>query len=408
MGGDRISVDAGLALIRQGIEPIGTETVMVSAALGRVLATTVLAKRTVPGFRAAAMDGFAIRSIDIQTATVEAPVKLPVSGRAPAGTWPLPVGQGQACSIGTGAPVPEGADAVVMIEHVTVEDQADGQAVSFRSAANAGLNIRQIGEDAVAGRDVLATATVVTPDVIAGLAAYGVSEVEVHRRPAFALIVTGSELSSDNGGARNPASIVDCNGPMISAYAESVGAHVVRLGTVEDTPDALDQALERACGIECDMVITTGGASHGEQDFVRAALERRKAEIVFHGLSMRPGKPILFARLRDGRPFFGLPGNPISACIGMRFFVAQALRSMMGMPEEAGMAIVSDEKGREGVTQFLRGKVVHGDDGRVRIDTSLDQRSHVLSSLMAADTWLRVERDADGTRHLAFPKQLAL
>jgi molybdopterin molybdotransferase len=407
VGGKRISVDEGLALIRRNIRPIATEIVPIGHALGRVTAAPLVAGRTVPGFRAAAMDGFAIRSGDARLATAEAPVRLPISGWAPAGTWPPPLNANQACSIGTGAPVPEGADSVVMSEHAPLLQDATGSSILIAAPATPGLNVRQIGEDVTEGREILRAGVVVTPDIIAGLAAYGLSHIEVFRAPTLAVIVTGSELAGKDRPVADGASIIDCNGPMIAAYAASIGANIRPLGIVEDAAKALDKAFDRACSTDADMVITTGGASHGEHDFLRAALERRSAAIIFHGLSMRPGKPILFAILPDGRPFFGLPGNPVSACIGMRFFVAQALRAMCGLPDEKGAAAVSGEEGREDITLFLRGRIDRSADLGVRIDTGLDQRSHILSSLMAADSWLRVDRVNGDTRHLAFAKQLS-
>jgi molybdopterin molybdotransferase len=400
VGSERISVDDGLDLIRRTVRPLAIETVALDRALGRVTAAPIVAGRSVPGFRAAAMDGFAIRSADVELATADSPVSLPLSARAHAGTWPTPLDPGHACSIGTGAPIPQGADSVVMIEHVRVVQSGHDHSVRIAAPVRPGLNIREIGEDAVQGRSVIGSGAVITPDIVAGLTAYGLARIPVFRAPTLALIVTGSELAP----AADQAGIIDCNGPMIAAYAASLGAGLGSRETVEDAADVLDRALDHACAGDCDIVITTGGASSGEHDFVRAALKRRHADILFDGLAMRPGKPILFALLPDGRPFFGLPGNPVSACIGMRFFVSQALRALCLLPEEKGMIVVSGEPGRDGVTLFLRGRLGQSADHRLRIDTDLDQRSHVLSSLMAADSWLRVDRVDGQARHLAFAK----
>ena len=408
MGRERISVDEGLALIRRHVRLNPSEVIAVDDALGRVTASPVYAGRTVPAFRAAAMDGYAVRSEDVRTATADVPIRLPVCGRASAGTWPAPLSPGAACSIGTGAPVPDGADSVVMIEQVTMTNDRDGTSISITSPAKPGLNIRETGEDAVEGERVLESGKVVTPDVVAGLAAYGVSKIEVAQRAKLALIVTGSELAEASSADCGRAGIIDSNGPMIRAYAAAIGASVLPLGTVEDAMEALDEAFDRACATEADIVLTTGGASHGEQDFVRTVLERRKASVLFDGLSMRPGKPILFALLADGRPFFGLPGNPVAACIGMRFFVAQAVRVMLGLPDESGRTADSSEAGREGTTLFLRGRAGQCADHRLRVDTGIDQRSHILSSLIAADSWLRVDRVDGRARHLAFSKSLQL
>ncbi|MDO6416723.1 molybdopterin molybdotransferase MoeA [Sphingomonas sp. BIUV-7] len=401
MGGDRPSVDEGLALIRGNVRPLPGESVPIDRALGRITAVPLVAARTVPGFRAAAMDGFCLRSQNVAAATPEAPVRLPIAARIAAGTWPVPLRDGSAAGIATGAPVPDGADAIVMIEHSAVETGA--AYVTISTPARPGLNIREIGEDAIAGQKVLDAGHVITPDIVAGMAAYGIGQVAVMWSPRVALVVTGSELARD-GAAIDPSAIIDANGPMIAATLSSVGAILSASERVGDDLAMLGAALDRVCATDADLVVTTGGASRGDYDFVRQALERRGARILFHGLSMRPGKPILFALLADGRPFFGLPGNPVSACIGMRFFVGQALRAMLGLPDERGLAVISDEQGRDDTTLFLRGTFGRGPSAR--FETPFDQRSHILSSLMAADHWLRVDRSGGETRRLAFPKTL--
>ena len=399
--GERVTVDEGLALIRRHVGPLGSEIVQVGQALGRITAAPIIARRTVPGFRAAAMDGYAIRSADVAHAAPDHPVQLTVTDRAPAGARARTIVLGGACSIGTGAPIPDGADAVVMYENVIA---ADGNTI-VSSAVRPGLNIREVGEDAVDGGAVGGPGISVTPDVIAALAAYNVQQVELVRQPTLSLIVTGSELARDDAQDQT-ANILDSNGPMIQAQAALLGLPLRYFGTVRDDPAAIDAALDRASGCDADMVISTGGASQGEQDYVREALIRRNANIIFHGLSMRPGKPILFALLPDGRPFFGLPGNPVSACIGMRFFVSNALRAMLGLPEERGLEISCDEAGREGATLFLRARLSSSGGGELRAETDFDQRSHILSSLISATWWVRVDR-ADGlAKCLAFPKHM--
>lgn len=398
--GERVTVDEGLALIRRHIAPLGSEIVPVGQALGRITAAPIIARRTVPSFRAAAMDGYAIRSADAEQAAPGLPVQLTVTGRAPAGSKAQTILRGGACSIGTGAPIPDGADAVIMHENVIA---ADGTII-VKSPVKSGLNIREVGEDAVDGGAVGGPGISVTPDVIAALAAYDVRQVELMCQPRLALIVTGSELARD--ALDQTATILDSNGPMIRAQAASLGLPIHDIGTVPDDPAALDAALDRAFASDADMVISTGGASHGEQDYIREALIRRNANIIFHGLSMRPGKPILFALLPDGRPFFGLPGNPVSACIGMRFFVSNALRAMLRLPEEHGLEISCDEAGREGTTLFLRARLSCSVGGGLRAETDFDQRSHILSSLISATWWVRVDRADSVATCVAFPKHM--
>lgn len=398
--GERVTVDEGLALIRRHIGPLESEVVQVGQALGRITAAPIIARRTVPSFRAAAMDGYAIRSADVAHAAPDRPVQLTVTDRAPAGVQAQAIVRGGACSIGTGAPIPDGADSVIMYENVIATDGS----IIVSSTVKSGLNIREVGEDAVEGGAVGGRGISVTPDVIAGAAAYDVQQLEMMCQPRLALIVTGSELARD--ALDQTAIILDSNGPMIRAQAASLGLPIRDIGTVPDNPAALDAAFDRALASDADIVISTGGASHGEQDYIREALIRRNANVIFHGLCMRPGKPILFAHLPDGRPFFGLPGNPVSACIGMRFFVSNALRAMLGLPEEQGLEIACSEAGREGTTLFLRARLSSSAAGDLHAETDFDQRSHILSSLISATWWVRVDR-ADGvTKCVAFPKHM--
>lgn len=399
--GERVDVDEALALIRRHIPVLACETVGTERALGRVTAAPIVARRTVPSFRAAAMDGYAVRSADLASAASDKPIGLTIAGRAPAGMQAPPINHGDACSIGTGAPVPEGADAVIMYENVIA---ADGK-ILVTAPVRPGLNIREIGEDAVAGTAVAGPGILITPDVIAALAAYDVRQVELVRQPKLALVVTGSELAR-GAGHEKAAAILDSNGPMIRAQAAALALPLADIGTVPDDPAELDAGFDRALASGADIILSTGGASQGERDFVREALIRRGARIVFHGLAMRPGKPILFALLPDGRPLFGLPGNPVSACIGMRFFVSQALRAMLGLPEEKGLEIACDDAGRDGTTIFLRGSLSQTPTGHLQAQTDFDQRSHILSSLIGANWWFRIDRNAGAATCRAFPKQM--
>lgn len=399
MGSGRIGVDEGLALIREHVRLLGSETLPVVSALGRVVATPVISNRSVPGFRAAAMDGFAVRSEDLHSASADRPVILSVVAHVAAGDAPPPILQGQAVIIGTGARIPVGADAVVMIEHVRAyRNHRDEQAL-FDTSARPGLNIREIGEDAEAGRRVLEIGALVTPDVIGGLLSYGVTDIEVVQIPTLALLVTGSELAGQGDGA--PAAVVDSNGPMIAAMATELGLQVAGPKIVPDDVDIMHAAIANMIAGPSDIMVTTGGASKGERDLVRSTLEALGARIWFHGLSMRPGKPLLFATLPDGRPVFGLPGNPVSANVAMRFFVTGAIRAMQGRPPEQGMLVATTEAGREGLTLFLRSNAPAPD---APINGDLDQRSHILSSLMVAEFWRRIDREGDCVRCLFFSK----
>jgi molybdopterin molybdotransferase len=190
------------------------------------------------------------------------------------------------------------------------------------------------------------------------------------------------------------AGLVDSNAPMIAACAQAFGLPCDFLGAAADQAEAIDRLLDRAS--ECDILLSTGGVSAGDLDLVRDRLEARGAMVYFHGVRMRPGKPILFARLADGRPYFGLPGNPVAALTGFRFFVVPALRRLLGLPEEKGEPVECTAAPRSDCTLILRGRRVTPS----AVDCDLDQRSHVLSSTLAADCWIKLRENGEAE---AFP-----
>lgn len=372
---DRVTVDAALALLRDAAPTPQPECIVTAAALGRVIAEPVLACRNVPSFRAAAMDGFAVRAGDCDTG-----LPLRLAGAVPAGSMPSALPAGHAIAISTGAPVPSGADRIVPREYACLSEGA----LVIDAAWSGNDNIRAIGEDMAKGGVVIGRGTVVGPDAIAAVIASGTETITAFRRPRVAVLSTGNELAAKD----DPACIPDSNAPMIAAGLTDLGIDSVMLGVAPDEPARLAALLAEAEG---DVIVSTGGVSVGNHDPVRGVLEARGARILLHGVAMRPGKPMLVALLPDGRPFVGLPGNPIAALVGFRFFLTALLRAAVGLPPEQGVPVEVDVTAREGTTLFLRATRSRGADGRLAIDTTLDQRSHILSSVVAADCWLRVD-----------------
>ena len=387
----RPSVDEALALIRDRVVPLGAETVATGDAFGRVTATAVQARRDVPAFSMSAMDGFALSSADTAQATEAAPRALRLVAPVYAGGAPAPLERGTAAPIATGASVPAGADAVLVREQA---EQADGHLL-VRSPVDPRRNVRQPGEDIVAGAQIVPAGMMLAPHAVGALAAFGVDRLDVRRRPRLGLISTGSELSGI-GEAVGAAGLIDSNAPMIAACAQALGIPAHFIGRAADQAAALDLLLEGSAG--CDLVLSTGGVSAGDMDLVRERLDAHGARILLHGVRMRPGKPMLFALLADGRPYFGLPGNPVAALASFRFFVVEALRRMLGLPPEKGERVTCNAEPRPETTLLLRGRrtVEPG-----RIDCSLDQRSHVLSSTLLADCWVKLTEG--GATAEAFP-----
>ena len=387
----RLSVDQGLQLIHGHCRLLAAEDIGVDAALGRVLAVPSMAQRDVPGVHASAMDGYAVRDADLGS-------RPKISGDIAAGGAPRALPPGEAMRISTGAPVPAGADRIVAREWARMEN---GRLVVDPSCCH-GANIRLAGEDMTAGAMLLPAGAMITPDRIGALLAAGVTGVAVRRLPTVALLSTGSELATADPDAR----VIDSNGPMIAAAVAGLGLAARRFGAVADDPAMIDAVLDQTME---DIVISSGGVSVGEHDLIRSAIERRGATILFHGLAMRPGKPILFAVLPDGRLFFGLPGNPVAALVGFRFFVTAALRFLLGLEREDGIEARLDMDGRPATTLFLRARTSRSRDGSLCIETAgLDQRSHVLSSVAAADSWLRVDQRDDEVACRLFEKTARL
>ena len=315
-----ISVDQALAIVLERIAPLGAETVALLRALNRVLAEDILADLDLPPFDRARMDGYAVRSSDAESALV----RLRVIGEVAAGkTFDNEVQPGEAVKIFTGAPVPQGPDAVQKVE-VT---ETDGPDVIIKEAVRPGQFITPRASEVAAGERVAESGQKIGPAEMSVLASFGYAQVRVGKRPRVAVISTGSELvevSVRPAGAQ----IRNSNSYTIASYAEQAGAIVDVLGTIEDTTEATCRAL-LAASKDRDMVITSGGVSMGDYDLVKAALNEIGAEVYFDKVSIRPGKPTVFGR-RGSTFFFGLPGNPVSTSVTFNVFVRPAIRKMQG------------------------------------------------------------------------------
>jgi len=317
-----ISVDEAVRLLDAALTPLGRETVALKPALGRVLAADVVADRDFPPTDRSAMDGFAVRSADLPS-----PGTLRVIGevRAGAGAADIEVGPGEACRVFTGAVIPAGADAVVMVER-TEEDRESG-IVRIDDTPTAGRHIRGAAQDLRRGDPVLSSGQEIRPAEIAALASVGLVEVPVYRRPRVAVLSTGDEVVPAHTTPA-PHQVRNSNAPMLMALVEQAGFEAADLGNAPDRRSLLRQKL--ALGLEADLLLVTGGVSVGDYDLVDEELASAGVETLFHGVAMKPGKPILAGR-RAGRLVLGLPGNPLSAFVGFKIFAEPALRRFSGM-----------------------------------------------------------------------------
>src|SRR5947208_8821687 len=288
-------------------------------ALGRVLAEPIVSRATIPPWPNSSMDGYAVRAQD----TNGEPVELAIVGRIIAGAMPSrPLRAGESMRIFTGAPLPEGADAVVPQEDVAADDRR----VTVRGRIAPGAYVRPAGEDVRTGDLVVKPGGVVGAAEVGLLATLGYSQVRVYRRPRVAILSTGNELA-DLGTQPAPAQIPNTNTYSLMAQVLEAGAEPINLGVAPDRLESITERLQ--LGLEADVLVTSAGVSVGELDLVRDALERCGAELHLWQVSMRPGKPITFGA-RAGRPVFGLPGNPVSAMVTFELFVRPALRRMAG------------------------------------------------------------------------------
>ncbi len=384
-----LSVADARARILEHFQALGMENVPISASAGRVLAADVLATHDVPPFSNSSMDGYAVRAGETAGAGSAGPVRLAVSADIPAGSGePLALAPGTAARIMTGAPVPAGADAVVPVEDTDDRRERAGEPppaqVHIRVAPSVGANIRPAGQDMRAGQTVLRAGDVVSPAVVGVLAALGVSPVPVHLRPVVAVFSTGDELRQVDESL-GPGQIRDSNSHTLAAAAAVYGARVVRLDIARDRLADVRARFAEALAAGAQLIISSAGVSVGAYDVVKAAVEADGA-LRFWRVRMRPGKPLAFGHVR-GVPFFGLPGNPVSALVGFEVFVRPALLKMAGRRRWEKLAIYAEllepleSDGRE---SYLRVIVERRGAGYVARPSG-NQGSAVMSSLARAN-----------------------
>ncbi len=377
--------------------------------LGRVLHDDVHAGACLPPFDNAAMDGFALRVGD---GGARAGAEFAVDGRLAAGDGvPALIGDGSAIEIMTGACVPASLDAVVPVEQaIVLARHADGSACRIRLLGDVAVHqhIRRTGTDVAPGTRIVRAGEPVQPQHLMLFAALGATPVAVTRTPRVAVICTGRELVDDPSRALQPGQIRNGNGPFLAACIAAAGAQCVYRATVGDDADSFIAALEAARQARADVVLSTGAVSMGAHDFVPEALRRAGADIAFHKVRMRPGKPLLFARLAEGMAFFGLPGNPVAAAVGMRFFVEPMLRAMLGMPAQRALQATLAEtfEKRAPMTFFLKARLCADASGGLRAEVLPGQESFRVLPLAAANAWavvpeaaMRLERGATVAVH---------
>ncbi|MGI9329270.1 MAG: molybdopterin molybdotransferase MoeA, partial [Gammaproteobacteria bacterium] len=388
-----ISYDEALTRIAAALSPAEPTSSPTIEALDQVTSQAVHSRMDVPDFDNTAMDGIAVRSADMASASADSPVEVSVTGTVAAGEQPGLVLEPQtAVEIMTGAPLPVGADAVIPIERITMTEPGPAhRRASVTTAPDAGANVRRAGEDIRRGDLLLAPGTQLTPESVMNLSAAGVDSVDVHPMPRVAVITTGRELASA-GSPSGTGMIRDSNGPYLAAALPMMGAHLAGQRSASDELSGIVATIRDAMD-EARIIVTTGGVSAGRFDCVPAAVTELGGEILFHKVAIRPGKPVLFARLPDDRWLFGLPGNPVAVAVGLRFFVAPALRALRGLAPEQLMAAQTTQPigKRAGLRFFGKANAQLNASGQLQVSLLTGQESFRIQPLLRANCWAVVK-----------------
>ncbi|MCR9213634.1 MAG: molybdopterin molybdotransferase MoeA [Proteobacteria bacterium] len=384
-----ISVSEARAKVLKEIKPVSTEQVSIDQAHGRVLCEDIVARRTQPPADLSAMDGYAVQASDVK----EVPVFLKVVGESAAGgSYDGPVQNGECVRIFTGAPLPDGTDAIVIQEDTKPgrqEDDTQDGWVTILETVTSGTYVRPAGLDFREGDSGISKNRRLTPRDIGFMAAMNVPWAKVRRRPRIALLSTGDELVRP-GEPVGPNQIISSNSLLVAAIVEQMGCEAIDLGIAQDNEQSLRQMAAGARS--ADMLVTLGGASVGDHDLVQSVLGKEGLAVDFWRIAMRPGKPLMFGDL-NGTPMLGMPGNPVSSMICSYLFLIPAIDALNGLPPRElaiERAVISHDFGKNDQREdYLRAKVVGTENGLPLVELFPKQDSSMLSPLSAADCLVR-------------------
>ena len=386
--------DALFALLQQArrLDAVSCAT---ADALGKVLAADVVSPMDLPSFDHSAMDGYALHAGQ----TLAAGTEHAVHGSQAAGDASC-TSQGMAWEIMTGARLPEGLDTVVPVERTELlarHDDGSPARIRLLDTLNAKANVRYAGSDVAKGAVAIQAGTSVEANHVMLLAALGVAQVQVVRPPRVAVICTGKELQADLAQPLADGQIYGSNGPYLAAAFAAMGAQVCCCETVDDTSATFVAAVQRAREAAADLIVSTGAVSMGRYDFVPDALSELGAQVLFHKVAIRPGKPQLAAMLGDAM-VFALPGTPMAVAVGLRFFVAPVLRAMRGqVPERTWQAVLdAPQQAKGGLLHFLRATVMPGSDGRLHAHVLAQQQPFRIQPFAQANAWVLLSGDVPG------------
>lgn len=384
-----ITVKEALQIILDATVPLGFEKIGILESQGRIIAEDVYAPRDIPPRDNSAMDGFGLTSEDTAGASNDTPLLFDIIEDVPAGHMPEKiVGFAEAVRIMTGAPVPEGVDAVIPVENA----EMDGNQVKIFEEARIGQNVRYRGEDVKEGECVLSRGRVMRPAEIGMLAALGRSFVSVYQKPLVAIVASGDELI-DVDGVATPEKIISSNTYSGASQVIECGAVPMLVGIAGDTKEDLIAKFTSA--LRADVIVSSAGVSVGDHDYVKDAMKEMGVIIEFQNVAQRPGRPFTFGR-SDRKLFFGLPGNPVSSMVTFEEYVRPTLLKMSGhtrlFRRTVTAVLKEDIKKKKGLRFFIRGIVTMG-EGKCHVATTGDQGSGILKSMVRANGIIVIPED---------------
>jgi molybdopterin molybdotransferase len=384
-----IAYTDALKIIQRSATPPVATSVKTSDALHRVLAEDFMAPLALPRFDNSSMDGFALRAEDTLSASADNPLTLPVLLAQAAGDAASSNQPGHTVEIMTGAAMPQHADAVIPIENVTTHCDSQGAVTHITLTRPVPLhdNVRFAGEDFANGQRLITAGSRMTPAHIAILFGTGTTHINVVALPKVSIFTTGKEVSDDYEAPLASSQIYNSNTPYLMAELQTIGIPTVCAGHIGDDEQKFRAMLAEQK--DAQILVSSGAVSKGKWDFIPAVLEELGAEILFHRVAIKPGKPVLFARFPDGRYFFGLPGNPISAAIGLRFFMMPLLRRLLGLADELPVfARLTTPYSKKGPLRlFLKAQTQITPNGTLAITLLDGQESFKIAPLLQTNAW---------------------
>ncbi len=378
-----ISYEQALNILQQN-EKQPSIDIATDKALGFVAVKAIKSDVFVPPFNNSAMDGFAIKSADIANASKESPISLKIAGSTMAGDSPSSGATG-AWEIMTGAPVPENYDSVVKIEDIDLSKKGFA---TFSNPIKIHNNIRDRGEDFSPNDLIIEEGTIITAKHIMALAAIGVDRINVATKPNIKIFSTGKEIINNSKTPLLKGQIRNSNSPYLKAILSELGLNSTYGGVIPDNAELFEEKIRQAIK-DNDIIISTGAVSMGKKDFVPDSLRKLGADIIFHKVLIRPGKPILYAKFPNKVKYFGLPGNPISCAVGFRFFIVPYLRKILGQEAEQALKanLIAPLRKKKGFRFFCKAFASLTSEGVLQVEILSGQQSFKIHPLLKANCW---------------------